>query len=189
MWSLDQHWKQGRLGLWIGPRIGGWGMGLLWAGMSTSIGFSLISAALATVAIASVSEMMALTNLASWVLRLLVFWEMSPSWKIVFWECWRQMDWRGWWLVMREVEQGPTNIMRGKRWNLLMLPWLVEFLGLQQWIGYSPCQRVVAGLEWQGMEQRTIMVGWEWRHCWSRGVNQLLTFLDRGEWELGRLPS
>ena len=33
--------------------------------MSTSIGFSLISAALATVAIASVSEMMALTNLAS----------------------------------------------------------------------------------------------------------------------------
>ena len=54
-------------------------MGLLRAGGSISIGSSLISTPLAAAAIASASEMMALTNLASWVWRLLGFWEMSPS--------------------------------------------------------------------------------------------------------------
>ena len=51
--------------------------------MSMSIGSSLIPAALGAVAIAFASKMIALTNLAPWIWRLLAFWEMSPSWKIV----------------------------------------------------------------------------------------------------------
>ena len=53
-------------------------MGLLCAGVSTLIGSFLVPAVLAAAAIASVSEMIVLTSLAPWALRLLVFWEMSP---------------------------------------------------------------------------------------------------------------
>ena len=53
-------------------------MGLLHAGVSTSMGSSLVPAALAVAAIASASAMIALTILAPWALRLLAFWEMSP---------------------------------------------------------------------------------------------------------------
>ena len=54
-------------------------MGLLYARASILIGFSLVPAMLAAAAIASASEMIALTSLAPWALRLLAFWEMSPS--------------------------------------------------------------------------------------------------------------
>ena len=92
MWSLDQHWKQGRLGLQIGPGVGEWSTGLLWVGASMSIGSSLVPAALAAAAIASVSEIMALTSLAPWALRLLAFWKMSPPYKIV---CQEHQRWCG----------------------------------------------------------------------------------------------
>ena len=52
---------------------------LLYVGVSTSIGSSLIPALLAAAAIVSASVMIALTILAPWALRLLAFWEMSPS--------------------------------------------------------------------------------------------------------------
>ena len=67
----------------MGPEVGGQGVGLLYVGASTSMGSSLVSAALAAAAIASASVMIALTILAPCALRLLAFWEMSPSWKIV----------------------------------------------------------------------------------------------------------
>ena len=67
----------------MGPGVGGWGVGLLCVGASMSMGSSLVPAALAVAAIASVSAMIALTILAPCALRLLAFWEMSPPWKIV----------------------------------------------------------------------------------------------------------
>ena len=67
-------------------------MGLLCVGAFTSMGSSLVPAALAMAAIASASVMIALTILAPCMLRLLAFWEMSPPWKIV---CLDQRRWHG----------------------------------------------------------------------------------------------
>ena len=55
-----------------------------------SIGSSLVSVAFAAAAIASTSEMMTLTSLAPWALKLLAFWKMSPSWKMICLEQQRQ---------------------------------------------------------------------------------------------------
>ena len=67
----------------MGPGIGGWDVGLSCVGPSTSMGSSLVPAALAAAAIASASAMIALTILAPCTLRVLAFWEMSPPWKII----------------------------------------------------------------------------------------------------------
>ena len=67
----------------MGPGVGGQGVRLSCVGPSTSMGSSLVPAALAAAAIASVSVMIALTILAPCMLRLLAFWKMSPPWKIV----------------------------------------------------------------------------------------------------------
>ena len=89
---------------------------------------------------------------------------------------WRELsgDWLIWW---------------GKRWNPPRQPWLVGSLDLWWWRRCPSYPRVVVGLEWQEMEQRTIVVGWGWQYCWSRGSNQPQTSLEGGKWGLERLPS